>query len=133
MADDGDGFAGLDPKADVVQHPVFVFVREPDVVEFDGGGCARNRPGLGWRLNVRRCVEQFEDTLGGGHGRLQDVVLVAQVLNRAEESQSILEESNQHAQRDRAAADAKSSVSEQQRERQHPEKFHPRDKTSRRR
>ena len=38
-----DGLAGLDAEADVAQHPVFVFVGEPDVVEFDGGGRLRKR------------------------------------------------------------------------------------------
>ena len=38
VAHHGDGFAGLDPEAYVVEYPVLVFIGEPYVVEFDGRG-----------------------------------------------------------------------------------------------
>ena len=44
-------------------------------------------------------VQQFEDAFARGHGGLQDVVLFAEVHDRAEEAQSVLDEGDQHAQR----------------------------------
>ena len=35
MADNGDGLAGLNREADVLQHPFLAVVGEPDLVEFD--------------------------------------------------------------------------------------------------
>ncbi len=32
----GDGLARLDAEAHIGDHPVFIFVREPDAIEFDG-------------------------------------------------------------------------------------------------
>ena len=110
-------------KLTSLEHPVLVFIREPDVIEFDGGGGLRKSRRLGGRLNQRGSVEQLEDALGGGHGRLHDVVLFAQVLDGAEESQAVLEEGNHHADLNGAAAHSKSAVGEQQRERQHAEKL----------
>ncbi len=52
--------------------------------------------------NLRLRVEQLEDALAGGHGRLQDVVLVAQILNRPPEALRVLDEHGQHADSDRA-------------------------------
>ena len=51
-------------EADVAQHPVFVLVGEPDVVEFDGGGSAGQGRGLSGRQDLARRVEQLEDALG---------------------------------------------------------------------
>ncbi len=44
VADHRDGFAGLDAEADVAQHPVLIFIGEPDVVEFDGGDRRAGKP-----------------------------------------------------------------------------------------
>ncbi len=126
VAHHGDGLAGLDAEADVAQHPVLVFVGEPDVVELHGGGRSRKGRGLGGRLDLHGRVEQLENALGRGHGGLHDVVLFAQILNGAEESHAILEESHQHADLDSAAADAESAVGQQQRQRQHAQKLHHR-------
>ena len=38
------------------------------------------------RNDLRLGVEQLEDALAGGHGGLQDVVLVAEVLNGPQEA-----------------------------------------------
>ena len=64
-------------------------------------------------------VEQFEDALGGRHGALQDVVFLAEVLNRPEESQAVLQERHQNPQRQPAAFDAQAAISQHGRERQH--------------
>ena len=72
---------------------------------------------------AHRRVQQLEDALGGGHGRLHDVVLFAQILNGAEESHAVLEEGHHHADLDGAAAHAESAVGQQQRQSQHAEKF----------
>ena len=44
--------------------------------------------------NRDRRVQQLEDSLGTGHGRLQNVVFVTQILNRPEEPLRILNEGN---------------------------------------
>src|SRR5271169_2198882 len=47
-------------------------------------------------------VEQFENTLRARHGRLQNVVFVAQVLDGPEETLRVLDESNRGTHRHRA-------------------------------
>src|SRR5205085_7165112 len=54
--------------------------------------------GYNWRGDLSRRIEQFENTLAGSHGRLQNVVLLTQILNWPEEPQGVLAERNQHAQ-----------------------------------
>ena len=56
-------------------------------------------------------VEQLEDALAGGHGCLQDVVFVAEVLDGAEEALRVLDEGDEDAEGDRAEdASARRSV-----------------------
>ncbi len=122
VADDGDGLAGFEREADVAQDPVGCgghFVRRlcrlcsagragtPSLHE----RCRRTRHG---RIHSSRpCgllryrgrgdfyfrIEQLEHALARCHGRLQDVVLFAEVLNRAEKSLRVLHERDQHAER----------------------------------
>jgi hypothetical protein len=40
----------------------------------------------------------LEDAFGGSGGALQDVVLLAEILNRAEEANAVLKKRDQHAQ-----------------------------------
>ena len=86
-----------------------------------GAGCGA----AGGRMVGLR-VEQLEDALGRRHGALQDVVLLAEVLNRPEESQAVLQERHQHAERQSAAFDAQAAVREDGRQRQHGDEFHHR-------
>ena len=58
--------------------------------------------GMSGRDDRRFGVEQLEDALAGGHGGLQDVVLVAEVLDGAEEALRVLDEGDQHAEGDGA-------------------------------
>src|SRR5580700_6466740 len=104
VANNSDRFAGVDGESYIAENPVgslAVFrlvISEPDVIEFDAAGTL-------WTFRYRRRnylyrrVEQFEDAFAGGHGRLQDVVFFAEVHDRPEEAQSILDEGDQHAQR----------------------------------
>ena len=55
-------------------------VGEPDVAELDGAGVVCRRLGWAGETMVGLGVEQLEDALAGGHGGLQDVVLLAEVL-----------------------------------------------------
>jgi hypothetical protein len=55
----------------------------------------RNRRGR--HLNLR--IQQLEHALARRHRRLQDVVFLAQILNRTKESLRILHEGDQHADR----------------------------------
>src|SRR5713226_1071364 len=89
---DGDSFSGQNLEADIREHPVLVFVCEPDMIELDGSGCLRERDRLRRRGNAYRSIEQLENAFGRGHGRLQNVVFFAQILNGPEETQSELEE-----------------------------------------
>ena len=102
VAHDGDGLARLDAEADVAQHPVFVLVGEPDVVEFDAraaaSGTARGAAGGRISAGVSSSLKMRSDD---AMARLQDVVLLAQILNRAEEAQPILQKRHHHAQRQR--------------------------------
>ncbi len=67
-------------------------------------------------LTISGCsVEQLEDALAGGHGGLQDVVFVAQVLNGPPEALRILDEHGQHADGDRAGEDAEAATPDDQR------------------
>jgi hypothetical protein len=68
-------------------------------------------------------IEQLENALGCGHGRLHEVVFFAQILNGPEESQAVLKEGHHDADLKRASTHAKSAVGEQQRQRQHSEKL----------
>ena len=51
------------------------------------------------RRDVNLCIQQLEHALARRHRRLQDVVLLAQILNRTEEPLRILHERDQHAER----------------------------------
>ena len=77
-------------------------VGEPHVAEFDvaarSGKSQRSFRGR----RGQRLVEQLEDALAGGHGRLQDVEFFAEVLNRAEEALRVLHEGDERSDRHRA-------------------------------
>ncbi len=51
------------------------------------------------RNHLYRSIQQLEDAFAGGHGRLQDVIFFAEVHDWAKESQSVLDEGDQHSQR----------------------------------
>ena len=78
-------------------------VGEPDVAELDAAGVVAAATGLGGETIVGLGIEQLEDALAGGHGGLQDVVLVAEVLDGAEEALRVLHEGDQDAEGDGAA------------------------------
>ena len=71
-------------------------IGEPDVVELDAAGTLGVFGDRG-RSDLGRRVEQLENALARRHGRLQDVVLFAEVLNGPEEALGILNEGDQHA------------------------------------
>ena len=69
-----------------------VAVRKPDVIELNPPGpdrCLRHRG----RGDLGRSVQQLEDAFAGRHRRLQNVVLLAEILNRPEEALRVLDES----------------------------------------
>ena len=69
------------------------------MAELDARTASPSR-GCGGRDNFRLRIEQLEDALAGGHRGLQNVVLVAQVLDGPEEALRILDERDQHAEGD---------------------------------
>src|SRR5690348_896966 len=83
-------------------------VSEPDMIELNAARAYSFAGKLG-REDVNRRIQQFEDAFTGSHGRLQDVVFVAQVLDGAEESLGVLHESGQHAKSDRIAKRAEAA------------------------
>src|ERR1043166_796455 len=113
VAHDGDRLAGINAETDVTQDPVFVLVCEPDVLELDGQRALWKRAGIGRRGDARRGIEQTEDAFARRHRRLKDVVFFAEVLDGTEEAQPVLKKGNQHAEGNRAGADAKTAIREQ--------------------
>ena len=130
-----DRVSGIDSEGNIAQHPVeLVFcvngrgnggggcgelltlargllgglrqgaIGEPHVVELDASravGKLRSRR----RNDLRPGVEQFENALARRHRRLQDVVLLAQVLDGTEEALRILHKRDQYSQADGVAED----------------------------
>src|ERR1035441_4024539 len=76
-------------------------VSEPDVAELYGAGAVAG-DGIGGRDDDGRGVDELEDAFGGSHGRLQDVVFLAEVLNGAEEALRVLDETDEDADGDRS-------------------------------
>ncbi len=56
--------------------------------------------GLAGETMVGFGVEELEDALAGGHGGLQDVVFVAEILDGAEEALRVLDEGDEYAESD---------------------------------
>src|SRR5579862_3983447 len=96
------------------------------MLEIDGGGYCGERRRLGRRVDLDRSVDQLKHALGCSHGPLKDVVLLAQILDGAEESKAVLEKRHQDTEAQCAAATAESSISQQQRQRQHSQELHHR-------
>src|SRR6185437_2094052 len=123
MPDNRQARAGLGDEADVAQDPILALVGEPDVVELDaasrGEGRTRNRRGL----EGDGSVEQFENALGAGHRGLQVVVLIAQILDGAEEALNILDKGEDNADGERAVHDAQAAEPEHEGHRQDAEKL----------
>src|SRR5579863_8812575 len=81
--------------------------------------------GAGFRRadDLRRGIEQFEDTLARRHRGLQDVVLVAQVLDWTPEALRVHVEAGQHADSDGAREHAESAAPDDQGDRNRGKKF----------
>ena len=113
QADDG-GLAGpgraherdapsrLHREADVAEDEVLVLVGERDVLEGDASAHRRQPGRLRGRHHARLRVEQREDALGGGHGRLQDVELLRQVRDGPPEALGVLDEGHERTHGERA-------------------------------
>ena len=71
-------------------------VGEPDVAELDAAGAVREN-GVYGGYDFGGSIEELEEALGGGHGGLQDVVFVGEVLDGAEEALSVLDEGDQNS------------------------------------
>ncbi len=93
------------------------------MIEFDGDNRARRFHRRGRREHRGPRIEQVEDALGRCHGGLQNVVLFAQILNGAEESQPILQERRHHSQRQSAGLHAETAIGENAGHGDHREEF----------
>ena len=126
MPDNGDSLARFNDKADVPQHPVWfqqwlrgvgssifrrpcplpilaitgvdrnVPIRKPDMIKFNAARTFWLLRDCG-RSDLHRRIQQLKNTLAGSHGRLQDVVFLAEVLNGPEESLRVLDECRQNS------------------------------------
>src|SRR5262249_36055243 len=85
------GFGGRWLAIGSFQVSLKLAVGEPDMVELNAA-CACGCAWLIRRCDVDRRIEQFEDAFARSHGGLQDVVLVAQVLDGTEKALRILHE-----------------------------------------
>ena len=92
-------------------------VGKPDALELNLSTHPREGHGIGRILHGHRLVQHTKDTLGAGHRRLEDVVLLGEVLDRPEESLGILDEGDEHAECDRLLHHPPSAVPDQQRRR----------------
>src|ERR1041385_6750954 len=126
VAHDGDRLTGLSGEADVLQHPIFAVVGKPDVVEFDGRDLRDSGARRGGSHDGGLGIEQLENALRGRHRALEEVVIFAEILDGAEETQAVLQESHDHAETQCATLHAESAVGEDAGERQHGEEFHHR-------
>ena len=128
MSDQRDRLARLRDEAHATQHPrrgiAPLAIVEPDILERDRDGflhplpCRRwpARQHLGRRGLGRRRVEQEKDPLRRGHGLLQRVELVRQILKRLVESSEELKECGHHSDAQRPHADAMRARHEQDRQ-----------------
>src|SRR5581483_10965078 len=115
MAHQRDGFPGLYGEAQVFEHPLFAVVGEPNVLKLDASFSLTQGRRPGGRLNSHRSIQQLENTLGAGHSRLQDIVFLAEILDRAEYAERILHEGHQHANGHFPGEDPIAAVDEQRR------------------
>ena len=66
--------------------------------------------------SARDRIEELEDALGGGHGGLQDVVFLAEILDRPQEALGVLYKGRQHADGHPAAGDRQQEGRSQRKE-----------------
>src|SRR5262245_16158306 len=101
MPHDRDRLMRSDCKPDIFENPILVLVGKPDISEFHTSGDVGP-----FRWHVRafrgsdgnRRVEQPEDALRTRHRTLENVVLIAEVLDRLKEAAAVLNKSRKNAQ-----------------------------------
>src|SRR6266567_330325 len=92
MPHDGEGLAGFHAEGDIAEDPVFVCgfrdvsIAEPHIAKFDFAAGAVERDGVRVRFDGYGLIEQFEDAFRSGHGGLEDVEFLAEILNGAEKA-----------------------------------------------
>ena len=136
MPHDGDGLSRIHAERHIAQDPVFlgglgdIAIAEPHVAEFNFAPRMVERNGVGIRFDQHRLIEQLEDALGGGHGGLQDVEFLAQVLNRPEKTLREHGESREDAKTEGAVENAVSARPKNQSDGGEAEEFDGRIKKS---
>src|SRR5215469_465533 len=99
MAYERQPLAGPRHKRDILQHPVFVLVSKPDMAEFYLTARAVQPDGMRRRFYCNRLIQQLEDSFRRGHGRLQDVILLAYIGYRLVKGPGQLNKSDECADR----------------------------------
>ena len=106
MSHNRDFLTRIDGKAQVLQDPVRssvpVFaICKPDILEFNPAvGCSWQCNWVFRILNDVFFIKQLENSLGGRHCALEQVVLFGEILYRSEEAPSVLEKCCKNADRD---------------------------------
>ncbi len=121
MTDYRDSFARFNAEAHVAQHPILVFIGEIQTWSNSSGtGFSGNASGIWRRSDLCRRIEQLKHSLASRHGGLQDIVLIAQVLDRAKKTHPVLGEREQSSHREGPAANVESAIADQQHQRECP-------------
>ena len=113
--DKGHALAGLHLEGYVAQHPLFVTISEPNILELDLATERGHGHGVGLVLNLGLRVQQPENTLGRCRSRLDHVELFCQVLDGLEELGDVALENHQRTDGDNAIHCQASAVQQQDR------------------
>src|SRR5439155_8441660 len=102
------------------------FVAEPDIAKFDFSARIVHADCFGGRLDCHRFIEQLENTLAGGHRRLQNVEFFTEILNWAKEPLRVHRERGQNTKRHAATKNANAARPEDESDRREAQEFNRR-------
>ena len=100
-------FAQIHRERNVLQHPIFVFICEPDVLKFDLAALCPVFSAFRATLISTRRSSSMKDPVRRDDRRLQHVEFVRQIADRLKKLQRILDERRQNADRQSRAAPPK--------------------------
>ena len=117
VPDDCYRLARTNGEIDVLEHPVLVRIGEPDVVEAETSVGAFRQLRVGRRRDGDLGIEKLEYPLRRRHRALEDVELLREIADGAEELLRILHESDEPAQSECAQKNLPASVPDDERDR----------------
>ena len=110
------GLAGLGDQVDALQHRRAGLVGEGHAGQLHAAFGERQRPGVGGVFDLRHLVQQLEDALGAGDGRLHLRPQHRDGPHRLEEAAHVLQEGDDHADADQLQPGQKAPVGEYHRD-----------------